>query len=257
MFNDQSVAYQNYNVYDLFAPIYGDSVPALLDGAAGMTYEKGSSENYGKQVYDHYLAMDATVNLSSDQKVEVINGWVSQWEEARQQGAECTLQPNKLVSPLHTQIFAQPDTDVCGYYIPPGRSSGDTARLVKELLSTGVHVFRTNADAIVYDAHNFGQDGSKAITLPKGSFWVPMAQGQKHWIQAILGEDPYLPYPYNYDVTQWSYPLTRGIAGSGFLKSPLPPYVSLTEITRPAPAPWPTRAARCTRSTRTPPRRSA
>ena len=44
-----------------------------------------------------------------------------------------------------------------------------------------------------------------------------MAQGQKHWIQAILGEDPYLPFPYNYDVTTWSYPLTRGIAGSGFL----------------------------------------
>ena len=74
MFNDQSVAYQNYNVYDLFAPIYGDSVPALLDGAAGMTYEKGSSENYGKQVYDHYLAMDATVNISSDQKVSLMNG---------------------------------------------------------------------------------------------------------------------------------------------------------------------------------------
>jgi hypothetical protein len=57
-----------------------------------------------------------------------------------------------------------------------------------------------------------------------------MGQGQKHWIQAVLGENPYLPYPYNYDVTTWSYPLTRGIAGSGFLKAPLPPYVSLTEI---------------------------
>ena len=109
MFNDQTVAYQNYNVYDLFAPIYGDSVPALLDGAAGMTYEKGSSEVYGKQVYDHYLAMDATQNVTSDQKVQVLDGWVRQWGEARQQGAECQLQMNKLVSPLHTQIFDQPN----------------------------------------------------------------------------------------------------------------------------------------------------
>ncbi len=233
MFNDQTVAYQNYNVYDLFAPIYGDSVPALLDGAAGMTYEKGSSENYGKQVYDHYLAMDATENITSDQKVEVLTGWVKQWGEAREQGDECLLQPNKLVSPLHTQVFVQPDTQVCGYYFPPGKSSGDTARMLHEFTTTGVHIYRTNADAIVYDAHNFGPTGSKAITLPKGTIWVPMAQGQKHWIQAILGENPYLPYPYNYDVTQWSYPLTRGIAGSGFLKAPLPPYVSLTEITDP------------------------
>jgi hypothetical protein len=233
MFNDQSVSYQNYNVYDLFAPIYGDSVPALLDGAAGMTYEKGSREVYGKQVYDHYLAMDATENITSDQKVDILTGWVKQWGEARQQGDECLLQPNKLVSPLHTQIFAQPDTPVCGYYFPPGRSSGDTARMLRELTTTGVHIYRTNADALVYDAHNFGPTGSKAITLPKGTIWIPMAQGQKHWIQAILGENPYLPYPYNYDVTTWSYPLTRGIAGSGFLKAPLPQYVSLTEIADP------------------------
>ena len=51
----------------------------------------------------------------------MLDGWVAQWGEARQQGAECQLQPNKLVSPLHTQIFAQPDTDVCGYYFPPGQ----------------------------------------------------------------------------------------------------------------------------------------
>ena len=134
--------YQNYNVYDLFAPIYGDSVPALLDGAAGMTYEKGSSEAYGKQVYDHYLAMDATENITSDQKVKVLDGWVRQWGEARQQGAECQLQMNKLVSPLHTQIFDQPNTSVCGYFFPPGNSAGDTARLIDELTSTGVHVYR-------------------------------------------------------------------------------------------------------------------
>ena len=61
-FNDQSAQYRNYNTYDLFVPEYGDTVPALLMGGAGMTYEKGTNENYGKQVYDHYLAIDETVN---------------------------------------------------------------------------------------------------------------------------------------------------------------------------------------------------
>ena len=27
-FNDQSSPYQNYNTYDLFAPVFGDSVPS-------------------------------------------------------------------------------------------------------------------------------------------------------------------------------------------------------------------------------------
>ena len=44
-------------------------------------------------------------------------------------------------------------------------------------------------------------------TLPKGTYWVPMAQAQKHWIQAMLGEDSYVPFPYFYDVTAWSGPL--------------------------------------------------
>ena len=239
MFNDQSVAYQNYNVYDLFAPIYGDSVPALLDGAAGMTYEKGSSEIYGKQVYDHYLAMDATQNLTSDQKVEVLDGWVRQWGEARQQGAECQLQMNKLVSPLHTQIFDQPNASVCGYFFPPNNSSGDTARLIGELVSTGVHVYKLNTPVNAAGVHPFGfgeytpSPSPRVQTLPAGTLYVPMDQGQKHWIQAILGEDPYLPYPYNYDVVQWSYPLTRGIAGSGFMTQPFPPGVTMTEITDP------------------------
>ena len=34
-----------------------------------------------------------------------------------------------------------------------------------------------------------------------------MAQAQKHWVQAMLNEDTYTPFPYFYDVTAWSQPL--------------------------------------------------
>ena len=43
-FDDQSIDYFNYDTYDLFVPEYGDTVPSLLSGAAGMTFEKGTSE---------------------------------------------------------------------------------------------------------------------------------------------------------------------------------------------------------------------
>lgn len=231
LFNDQDTTYRNYNSYDLFAPEYGDSVPALLDGAAGMTYEKGNLEVYGKQVYDHYLAMDATENLTSDQKVEILTGWVKQWGEAIEQGAECELQPNKLVSPLHTQILTQPSGSVCGYYLLP-RHSGDTARLTRELISLGVHVYRLDAGATA-TVHVFGSNDDTVRALPAGTLYVPMAQGQKHWIQAILGENPYPPFPYNYDVATWSYPLVRGLAGDGFTRQNLAPGTRMTEIADP------------------------
>ena len=57
-----------------------------------------------------------------------------------------------------------------------------------------------------------------------------MDQGMKHWIQALLGENPFIPYDYYYDVVTWSYPLQRGLAGSGFLTKTLSPGIQMTEI---------------------------
>ena len=58
-----------------------------------------------------------------------------------------------------------------------------------------------------------------------------MNQGMKHWIQALLGENPFIPYDYYYDVVTWSYPLQRGLAGSGFLTTPMSPGIQMTELT--------------------------
>ena len=90
----------------MFTPEYGDTVPALLMGSAGMTYEQPSGDAYGKQIYNHYLAIDTTINVTSRDKVNLLTDWVKQWQEAIDQGARCELQPNKLVSPLHTRDHA-------------------------------------------------------------------------------------------------------------------------------------------------------
>lgn len=233
-FNDQGSAYRNYNTYDLFTPEYGDTVPALIMGAAGMTYEKGETEDYGKQVYDHYLAMDATVNVVADDKPALTSLWVRQWQEAVDQGARCELQANELVSPLHSQILQQPSGTVCGYFYKPGLHSGDVARLVSDLQSTGVNVYRLDQDATVGGVRAFGAGGARTETLPKGTLWIPLAQPMKHWIQAVLGEDPFIPFPYYYDVVTWSYSLMRGLGGDGVLTKQLPSGVKLSALGAPA-----------------------
>ena len=229
-FNDQSAQYRNYNAYDLFAIEYGDSVPALQLGAAGMTFEKGTSENYGKQVYDHYLAMDETMNVISDDKDEIMAEWSEQWEEARQQGENGELEENELVSPLTPTIIQEPNTDVFGYYYLPNNHSGDTAKLIREMRETGVHVYRLDEAVTVPAAHNFadgyatprqarlpGTPVSEPVTLPAGTLYIPMDQTQKHWIQGILGEDPFIPVPFFYDVVSWSFSQMRGMSGNGYL----------------------------------------
>ena len=47
-----------------------------------------------------------------------------------------------------------------------------------------------------------------------------MAQRQKHWVQAMLNENTYVPFPYFYDVTGWSQPLLYDVAG-GYSGAPL------------------------------------
>ncbi len=57
-----------------------------------------------------------------------------------------------------------------------------------------------------------------AAVLPSGTYWIPMAQQQKHWVQSLLGEDTYVPFPYFYDVSGWNnvmlFNLTGGRSGA-------------------------------------------
>jgi hypothetical protein len=218
-----------------------------------MTYEKGNNENYGKQVYDHYLAMDTTENVVADNKASLQTDWVKQWPEAVSQGKDCVVQENTQVSPPavdqyeigQSAIDQEPNTPVCGYYYLPGEHSGDVARTIKDLQYVGVRVYRLDRAATVTGAHEFGdfnidtppgQDPvrTKTATLPTGTLYIPLSQGSKHWIQAVLDENPYLPFNYFYDVVTWSYSLVRGFAGDGFLTQQPPRSATMSLIGDPA-----------------------
>ncbi|WP_210495384.1 M14 family zinc carboxypeptidase [Patulibacter sp. SYSU D01012] len=232
-FNDTSTLYNNYSQYDLFTPEYGDTVPSLIMGAAGMTYEKGNAEVYPKQVYDHFLAIDTTINTIANDKVATTRAWVEQWQDAVQQGADCVLQPNKLVSPLHDEVNPIPaDKRVCGYFFRPGEHTGDVAKLLTEMQQVGVKVFRLNADTTLKGVQEYGKTAGTQ-TLPAGTLYIPMAQGMKHWIQAVMGENPFIPYPFYYDVVTWSYGLQRGLAGDGYLTDATSVPTDLTQIGTP------------------------
>ena len=49
-----------------------------------------------------------------------------------------------------------------------------------------------------------------------------MAQGTKHWIQALLNDDSYVPIRFFSDVTAWSNPLLMGVEG-GAVETRTPP----------------------------------
>ena len=95
----------------------------------------------------------------------------------------------------------------------------------------------------------------RAARLPAGTYWVPMAQAQKHWVQAMLNEDTYTPFPYFYDVTGWSNPLLFNLGGgsSGAVLDPARGPGAPAGATPGGRGPRPTRRrSACTSSTRAP-----
>ena len=117
--NDQGITYQNYNAYDLFAPVYGD--PCRRCARSGRhDLEQGSGGAYAKQVYDHYIIQDETLNITSQKREDLLTDWVLQWDEAVEQGEEGFLEPNQLVSPVHDEDDILPGSD------PTGQSSATT-----------------------------------------------------------------------------------------------------------------------------------
>ena len=93
--------------------------------------------------------------------------------------------------------------------------------LVRRLQRMDVEVRRLSRRWRVPDFRAYGR-APAATTLPAGTYWIPMAQRQKHWIQAMLNESTYTPVGYAYDIVGWSSPLLFNVAGgsSGAVLSP-------------------------------------
>ncbi|GAA1851674.1 hypothetical protein GCM10009687_17730 [Asanoa iriomotensis] len=203
--------YFNYDVYDLFYMGYGDTVPAAGFGAAGMTYEKGSASAVQDRVQQQFNTQWATIGWATANKKEVLNGWFQIWKDALAEGKAGTLSPNEVVQPDNTVQFPVPDINIKSYFLLPDRQLADVRRLVERLRAMDVEVYEVKEPITVPSANVFGGRKATNLTVPKGAYWIPMAQPQKHWIQATLGEDPYVPFPYFYDVSSWSNPLLMGI----------------------------------------------
>jgi hypothetical protein len=206
-----SECYFNYATYDLFYMGYGDTVPATGFGAAGMTFEKGSSSAVQDRVQQQFNTQWATLGWAAANKREVLTGYYKIWKDALAEGAAGKLEPNEVVQPTNEVQFPVPPVSVRSYFLLPDRQAADARQLVERLRGMDVEVYRLQKPIKVPNARIVGGRGASNLTVPAGAYWIPMDQPQKHWIQAIMGEDPYTPFPYFYDVSSWSNPLLMGV----------------------------------------------
>jgi hypothetical protein len=215
--------YTNYTTYDLFAMVYGDTVPSTAFGAAGMTFEKGSSSPYSEKTFEQYTNQWASLNAAVTAKDRLVTEWAEQFHEAIEQGKGGELEANITVQPENSVQFPVPPQKVYGYVLRTDAHAAEAARLVERLRALDVAVYRLTKSTAIPGYREFSRltQTPTAATVPKGSYWIPMAQSQKHWIQALLGEDPFVPFAYFYDVSGWSNIALMGLE-AGIATEPPP-----------------------------------
>lgn len=212
-FEERDWGYFNRGGYDYFAPIYGDTVPALGFQAAGILLETYNGAPIRLRVKKNYVQMWLLLTQGALHRTELLTGQHRAYVQALRQGRRGVLEPNRVYAPDSELILRVPDIRVRHYFLPPQPSRRYELRLlVHRLQRMDVRVYRLDRPLAVPDFRPYvGEVGSR--TLPAGTYWVPMAQPQKHWIQAMLNRDTYVPTRRTYDITGWSNPLLMNLDG--------------------------------------------
>jgi Zinc carboxypeptidase len=236
-FDRQKIPYFNFRTYDFFGMFYGDTVPATGFHAAGMTFEKHNGDPIAQRVHEHYTTIWVCLSQAATNKDEILLEWHGSFVEAQAQGEAGILEPNAVFERNH-QLFQDVPPDLVRHYFlrtDDPEHADEAQRLVRRLQRMDVNVYELNAPLEVPDFEPYFEP-EQATTLPAGTYWIPMAQPQKHWIQALLHEDPYIPFHITYDVSGWSNPLLMNVPG-GSSGAVLDPDATLLSLQAEPPAP--------------------
>ena len=222
-FKRQHISFFTNKVFDFFAMVYGDLVPATAFNAAGMTFEKANFDPISQRTYEHYVTHWVSLSQGALNREDILGDWHATWVEAFGQGLAGELEPNEVNDKGNTVQLEVPNEKVRHYFVradDPAKAA-EVQTLVRRLQRMDVDVYRLTAPLNVPDFKPYGRPAG-ATTLPAGTYWIPMAQAQKHWIQGQLNENTYVPFPYFYDVSGWSGPLLLNVSGgrSGAVLSP-------------------------------------
>jgi Zinc carboxypeptidase len=201
-------------VYDFFSPEYNDTVSTNGFQAAGMTIEVPDYKPLSLRFLRHYTVDLIALAQGAHNKEALLRQQHRAFVQAVAEGTAGVLEPNERVfhprKPVKTHV---PDRAVRHYFIldEPGKRM-EVQLLVRRLQRMNVVVHRLSADLAVPDFRPYARR-PRAVTVPAGTYWVPMDQPQKHWIQMMLNEDTYQPTLFTYGMSGWSSPLLMNLDG--------------------------------------------
>ena len=214
-FDAEGIKYFHGAPYDFFATIFGDTVPAVGFHAGGMTFEKESGDPIAARTHEQFTSMWASLFAGASNRASVLQAWHESFEGAYWQGVNGELDENHVYEAKHELYQDVPaDIRIRSYFLPADADREyELALLVRRLQRMDVEVRRTTQPLLLDSFHPYGDAVAHDVLIPAGSYWVPMAQAQKHWVQAMLHEESWIPFDVTYDVSAWSNPLLMNLQG--------------------------------------------
>ena len=223
--------------YDFFSPIFTDTVTSFGFQGAGMTVEVYNGASIYRRWNQHHAVMWVTLATAAARSRKLHLDRHTASVEAVQQGRKGDLLPNRVYERDNRVRVEVPSTPVRHYFIRDDRpnSLAESQRLVRMLQRMDVEVHRLTRPLTVPDYRPHREERRRE-TLPAGTFWIPMAQRQKHWIQAAMNEETYVPINQAYGLTGFSLALLSG-AATGWSGAVLDPHAKVAPPMPKPPAP--------------------
>ena len=227
-FDRQNIPYFNYAFYDMFYMGYGDTVPKTGFLGAGMTFEKDSYDGNGKRVYEQYVAIWTSLSAAATRKTRILEGWAR--PSARRAAGIRPARSRRTKSSSRTTRSRRGARHEGPALLPPcrrPRAGGRGAGVGPPAAADGCDGAAADGTARGARLHAVLRSPTSA-TLPAGTYWVPMAQAQKHWVQAMLHEDTYTRSPTSTTSRRGASRCssTWPVAGRGFRSPPCPAAVA-------------------------------
>ncbi|MGZ8570749.1 MAG: M14 family zinc carboxypeptidase, partial [Actinomycetota bacterium] len=197
--------------YDFFSPIFTDTITSDGFQGAGMTIEVYNGAPIRKRFLRQRAVMWVSLAAAASRKRRILQTWHRSFVEAVDQGRRGHLLPNKVFEATSDLRVEVPTTPLRHYFIRTDGSSNvrHAKLLARALQRMDVRIHELEGPLAVpdYRPHTLAP---RAETLPAGTYWIPMEQPQKHWIQATMNEDAYVPIASAYGLTGFSLGLLSG-----------------------------------------------
>jgi len=203
VFDKNNWLYFTREVYDLFAPTYGDTWPSF-NGAIGMTYEQGGSGRAGvriartegdtltltQRISHHHAASRATIQAAAERHEQLLR-------EFQQYFADGRTKPHGVYK-----------TFVMSGSSDPGQLRALTKYLERQQIQYGYADRRARVRAYSYDT---GKD--EVVEVQPQDVVISMYQPKSTLVKVLFEPQPALEDSLTYDITAWALPYSFGLKG--------------------------------------------